>query len=108
MKQTTGQESGKQLGGADYDSSGTHVGEQRRYPWMDIVRYGFMLRCRTSRLCLPHCPIVEYCIPWFVRVHRRQTMFNVQGFVGKSMVFHADVIGVNLSRPGSPGGDEEG
>src|ERR1700722_16355968 len=25
-----------------------------------------------------------------LRVHRRQTIFNVQGFVGKSLVFHAD------------------
>jgi 3-hydroxyacyl-[acyl-carrier-protein] dehydratase len=32
------------------------------------------------------------------RLHRRQTIFNVQGFVGSTMVFHADVIGVPLSR----------
>jgi 3-hydroxyacyl-[acyl-carrier-protein] dehydratase len=32
------------------------------------------------------------------RLHRRQTIFNVQGFVGTTMVFHADVIGVPLSR----------
>lgn len=32
------------------------------------------------------------------RMHRRQTVFNVQGFVGGTMVFHADVIGVPLSR----------
>lgn len=33
-----------------------------------------------------------------VRIHRRQTIFNVQGFVGKTMVFHADVLGVPLTR----------
>jgi 3-hydroxyacyl-[acyl-carrier-protein] dehydratase len=33
-----------------------------------------------------------------VRVHRRQTIFNVQGFVGPTMVFHADVIGVPMNR----------
>ena len=33
-----------------------------------------------------------------LRFHRRQTLFNVQGFVGKTMVFHADVIGVPLRR----------
>jgi 3-hydroxyacyl-[acyl-carrier-protein] dehydratase len=33
-----------------------------------------------------------------VRLHRRQTIFNVQGFVGETMVFHADVIGVPLVR----------
>lgn len=32
------------------------------------------------------------------RVHRRQTIFNVQGFVGTAMVFHADIIGVPLAR----------
>jgi 3-hydroxyacyl-[acyl-carrier-protein] dehydratase len=32
------------------------------------------------------------------RYHRRQTVFNVQGFVGTSMVFHADIIGVPLTR----------
>ena len=26
-----------------------------------------------------------------VTLHRRQTIFNVQGFVGSTMVFHADV-----------------
>jgi 3-hydroxyacyl-[acyl-carrier-protein] dehydratase len=32
-----------------------------------------------------------------VRLHRRQTVFNVQGFVGTTMAFHGDVIGVPLS-----------
>jgi 3-hydroxyacyl-[acyl-carrier-protein] dehydratase len=32
------------------------------------------------------------------RLHRRQTIFNVQGFVGSKLVFHADVIGVPMSR----------
>jgi 3-hydroxyacyl-[acyl-carrier-protein] dehydratase len=32
------------------------------------------------------------------RLHRRQTIFNVQGFVGGTMVFHADIIGVPLNR----------
>ena len=32
------------------------------------------------------------------RLHRRQTIFNVQAFVGSTMVFHADIIGVPLSR----------
>jgi 3-hydroxyacyl-[acyl-carrier-protein] dehydratase len=33
------------------------------------------------------------------KLHRRQTIFNVQGFVGTTMVFHADVLGVPLVRP---------
>jgi 3-hydroxyacyl-[acyl-carrier-protein] dehydratase len=32
------------------------------------------------------------------KMHRRQTIFNVQGFVGPTMVFHADIIGVPLVR----------
>jgi 3-hydroxyacyl-[acyl-carrier-protein] dehydratase len=33
-----------------------------------------------------------------IKLHRRQTVFNVQGFVGSTMVFHADVIGVPMVR----------
>ena len=33
-----------------------------------------------------------------VRLHRRQTVFNVQGFVGSKMVFDGDIIGVPLTR----------
>jgi 3-hydroxyacyl-[acyl-carrier-protein] dehydratase len=33
-----------------------------------------------------------------IKLHRRQTVFNVQGFVGTTMVFHADIIGVPLTR----------
>src|SRR5208282_4424457 len=33
-----------------------------------------------------------------VRLHRRQTIFNVQGFVGATMVFHANVIGVPMRK----------
>lgn len=33
-----------------------------------------------------------------IRINRRQTICNVQGFVGTTMVFHADVLGVPLMR----------
>ena len=33
-----------------------------------------------------------------LKYNRRQTLFNVQCFVGTSMVFHADVMGVAMSR----------
>jgi 3-hydroxyacyl-[acyl-carrier-protein] dehydratase len=33
-----------------------------------------------------------------LRLHRRQTVFNVQGFVGQTMVFHADILGVPLHK----------
>jgi 3-hydroxyacyl-[acyl-carrier-protein] dehydratase len=32
------------------------------------------------------------------KINRRQAIFNVQGFVGKTMVFHADVLGVPMVR----------
>ena len=33
-----------------------------------------------------------------MKFNRRQTLFNVQGFVGSTMVFHADVLGVAMTR----------
>jgi 3-hydroxyacyl-[acyl-carrier-protein] dehydratase len=33
------------------------------------------------------------------KLHRRQSVFDVQGFVGGTMVFHAEVIGVPLTAP---------
>ncbi len=38
-----------------------------------------------------------------VRLHRRQTLFNVQGFVGTTMVFHGDVMGVPMKRADAAG-----
>ena len=37
-----------------------------------------------------------------VRVHRRQTIFETQGFVDANMVFHARIIGVPLSGKEEP------
>ncbi len=34
------------------------------------------------------------------RLHRRQPMFDTQGFVGNNMVFQAKIIGVNLTAAG--------
>ena len=41
------------------------------------------------------------------RMHHRQTIFNVQGFVGTTMVFHADIIGVPLKMGGSASSSAE-
>jgi 3-hydroxyacyl-[acyl-carrier-protein] dehydratase len=35
------------------------------------------------------------------KVHRRQTICHVQGFVGTTMAFHGDIIGVAINRPGA-------
>jgi 3-hydroxyacyl-[acyl-carrier-protein] dehydratase len=37
-----------------------------------------------------------------LRINRRQTIFNVQGFVGDSLVFHGDVIGVQFYKKDGP------
>ena len=37
-----------------------------------------------------------------LKLNRRQTVFNVQGFVGSTMVFHADVLGVPLVKKEGP------
>ncbi len=37
------------------------------------------------------------------RVHRRQTIFETQGFVGANMVYHGRIIGVPLASRGAPG-----
>jgi 3-hydroxyacyl-[acyl-carrier-protein] dehydratase len=42
------------------------------------------------------------------KLHRRQSIFNVQGFVGSTMVFHADVIGVPMAFAARPAGSGEG
>jgi 3-hydroxyacyl-[acyl-carrier-protein] dehydratase len=36
------------------------------------------------------------------RVHRRQTMFETQGFVGPNMVYHGRIIGVPLPKSDGP------
>lgn len=38
-----------------------------------------------------------------IKMHRRQCIFNVQGFVGATMVFHAEIIGVPLVRQAETG-----
>jgi 3-hydroxyacyl-[acyl-carrier-protein] dehydratase len=42
-----------------------------------------------------------------LRFHRRQTVFNVQGLVGPTMVFHADILGVPMTRQPTTGNPEE-
>lgn len=36
------------------------------------------------------------------KIHRKQVVFNVQAFVGSTLVFHGDVIGVPLSKRPNP------
>jgi 3-hydroxyacyl-[acyl-carrier-protein] dehydratase len=43
-----------------------------------------------------------------LRMNRRQTVFTVQGFVGASMVFHGDILGMPLQRGAEASAAEEG
>jgi 3-hydroxyacyl-[acyl-carrier-protein] dehydratase len=40
-----------------------------------------------------------------LRLHRRQTLFSVQGFVGTTMVFQADIMGMAMKHADGPGGE---
>ncbi len=70
---------------------GTHVlgpGEHVAFGGLENVRFREQVR-PGDRLVL---------IGKGQRVHRRHSIFNVQGFVGSNLVFHGDVIGVPLVR----------
>jgi 3-hydroxyacyl-[acyl-carrier-protein] dehydratase len=43
-----------------------------------------------------------------LRINRRQTIFNVQGFVGSVLVFHGDVIGVQFYKRDNAPPQQEG
>jgi 3-hydroxyacyl-[acyl-carrier-protein] dehydratase len=42
------------------------------------------------------------------KLHRRKTVFNVQGFVGAAMVFHGDIIGVPITKGSGASNAEAG
>ncbi|HJT76065.1 MAG TPA: 3-hydroxyacyl-ACP dehydratase FabZ family protein [Gemmataceae bacterium] len=62
----------------------------------DIIAFGGMENVRFRCPVRPGDRLV--LVAKATRMNRRQTIFNVQGFVGSTMVFHADIIGVPLLR----------
>jgi len=62
----------------------------------DFIGFGGLENVRFRGLVRPGDRLV--LVGKAKRIHRRQTIFNVQGFVGGKMVFEADVIGVPMSR----------
>jgi 3-hydroxyacyl-[acyl-carrier-protein] dehydratase len=62
----------------------------------DFIGFGGMENVRFRSPVRPGDRLV--IIAKGIRMNRRQTIFGVQGFVGSTMVFHADIIGVPLSR----------
>ena len=62
----------------------------------DFIGFGGMENVRFRSVVRPGDRLV--LIGKAIKLHHRQTVFNVQGFVGTTMVFHADIIGVPLMR----------
>jgi 3-hydroxyacyl-[acyl-carrier-protein] dehydratase len=65
----------------------------------DFIGFGGLEDVRFRGLVRPGDRLV--LIGKGIKIHRRQTKFNVQGFVGAKMVFHADVIGVPMDQQDS-------
>jgi 3-hydroxyacyl-[acyl-carrier-protein] dehydratase len=62
----------------------------------DFIAFGGMEEVRFRGVVRPGDRLV--LIGKAIRLHRRQTIFDVQGFVGSTMVFHATIIGVPMTR----------
>jgi len=64
----------------------------------DFVGFGGLENVRFRSPVSPGDRLV--LIGKVIKFSPRKSVFNVQGFVGETMVFHADVLGVPLSRRG--------
>jgi 3-hydroxyacyl-[acyl-carrier-protein] dehydratase len=81
-------EAAAQLCSYDIMTNGMMQGEFLGFGGMENVRFRGPVR-PGDRLVL---------VAKGTKMHRRQTIFNVQAFVGSTMVFHADIIGVPMVR----------
>lgn len=70
----------------------------------DFIAFGGMENVRFRGTVRPGDRLI--LIGKGVRVHRRHTIFNVQGFVGANLVFHGDIIGVQFFTRDLAGGAE--
>jgi 3-hydroxyacyl-[acyl-carrier-protein] dehydratase len=61
-----------------------------------LVGFGGMENVRLRSAVRPGDRLV--LVAKVTRLHHRQTIFNVQAFVGITLVFHADIIGVPINR----------
>lgn len=62
----------------------------------DYIGFGGMENVRFRGQVRPGDRLV--LVGKMTKLHRRQMIFNVQGFVGSTMVFHGDIIGIALNR----------
>lgn len=72
----------------------------------DFIAFGGMENVRFRGTVKPGDRLV--LIGKGIKLHRRQTVFNVQGYVGKQLVFHADIIGVQFHTKDAGASAEEG
>jgi 3-hydroxyacyl-[acyl-carrier-protein] dehydratase len=70
----------------------------------DFIGFGGMENVRFRGVVRPGDRLL--LVAKGLRLHRRQTLFNVQGFVGATMVFHADIIGVPMRQGPAAAGEE--
>jgi 3-hydroxyacyl-[acyl-carrier-protein] dehydratase len=68
----------------------------------DFVGFGGMENVRFRGQVRPGDRLV--LVLKALKLNRRQCVFNVQGFVGATMVFHADIIGVPMTRAAEAAG----
>jgi 3-hydroxyacyl-[acyl-carrier-protein] dehydratase len=62
----------------------------------DLIGFGGMENVRFRSPVRPGDRLL--LVAKVIKYHRRQTTFNVQGFVGTTLVFQGDIIGVSLTR----------
>lgn len=68
-----------------------------QHPFDGFVGFGGLENVRFRKSVHPGERLV--LVGKELRFHRRQSIYNVQGFVRDAMVFHGDVIGVALKQP---------
>ncbi len=64
----------------------------------DFMGFGGLENVRFRKPVFPGDRLI--LVAKATKVHRRQTICNVQAFVKEAMVFHGDVIGVPMSQKG--------
>jgi 3-hydroxyacyl-[acyl-carrier-protein] dehydratase len=72
----------------------------------DFIGFGGMENVRFRGMVKPGDRLVMVAKGKDLRA--RRSVFDVQGFVGSTMVFHADIIGVPMTRPTETGTVGEG
>lgn len=73
-----------------------YIGKANLMPPGDFLGFGGLENVRFRGMVHPGDRLV--LVAKGIKLHRRRTIFNVQAFVGPTMVFHGDVIGMPMQR----------